>query len=77
MGKNFSAEKTELYLSSYLFSCPSFLSGVAKVLDLGATFDEYNTSETTDEADYRAFLLDWSMVSINLKKSIANVMSHG
>ena len=76
MERNFSAEKRELYLSTYLFSCPSFLSGVAKVLDLGATFDEYNTSETPNEADYRAFLLDWHMVSIDLKKSIDSVMTH-
>lgn len=73
MEKNFFDENIELYLSTYLFSYPSFFSGVAKVLDLGATFDEYNISKTPEEADYRAFLLDWSMVSVDLKKSIAKV----
>jgi len=49
-----------------LFSRPSFLEGMARVLDIGATFDSYNTSRTEQEADARAICSDWCMVGQDL-----------
>lgn len=49
-----------------LFSRPSFLEGMARVLDIGATFDSYNSSRTESEADARAICSDWCMVGQDL-----------
>lgn len=46
----------------YLFAQPSFLSGAARVIDLGGTFDDYNRSRTPDAADMRAMYADWRAV---------------
>ncbi len=50
--------------STYLFSPPSVLSGVARILDLCGTFDEYNDSTTTEESDILAVLADWVAVGM-------------
>jgi len=49
-----------------LFSMPDFLSGAARALDIGSTFDGYNESENGDEADRKAILTDWQQVGIEL-----------
>ncbi len=56
--------------SDFLFATQSFLSGVARLLDLGAQFDSYNQSETGDEADARAFYGDFAMVGQDLQKAM-------
>ncbi len=56
-----------------LFAQPSFLSGAARVLDLGGTFDEYNSSDTPEEADARALWGDWKVVGENLGIAIEEV----
>ncbi|MGI8784223.1 MAG: hypothetical protein ACR2L2_11315 [Acidobacteriota bacterium] len=38
---------------------PSVLSGVARSLDLGATFDSYNESPNEQVADAQALSSDW------------------
>ena len=43
--------KTLLMHTSFLFALPSFLSGVARTLDLGGEFDDYNTAETDETED--------------------------
>jgi hypothetical protein len=53
-----------------LFARPSFLSGVARVLDLGGTFDGYNHSESEEDADLRALLGDWAAVGADLQRAI-------
>lgn len=49
-------------MSDFLFAQPSFLSGMARVLDMGATFDEYNDSPTEQYADSIAILNDFRAV---------------
>lgn len=58
--------------TDFLFAQPSFASGVARVMDLWAGFDDYNRSETTDEADARAIASDWLMVG----QDMVEVMDH-
>ena len=54
----------------YLFAQPSFLSGVARCLDLGGTFDEYNESPTPAQADATAILNDWLAVGADLRHGL-------
>ena len=59
-----------LYTANRLFAEPSFWEGVARVLDLGATLQEYNTSETEQQADAKAIRDDWRAVGYDLRSSI-------
>jgi hypothetical protein len=52
--------------SDFLFAMPSFMSGAARCLDLGATFDGYNESPTPEMADARALFADWHEVGTDL-----------
>ncbi len=49
---------------------PSFLSGVARAVDLGATFTQYNISPNGAIADERALRSDWKVVGQDLKKAM-------
>lgn len=53
-------------MSDFLFAQPSFLSGMATVLDIGATFATYNESRTPELADSRAVYNDWRAVGNDL-----------
>ena len=52
--------------TDYLFASPSFLSGVARLLDLSGRFDVYNDSDDEALADARAVYSDWRMVGQDL-----------
>jgi hypothetical protein len=56
--------------SDFLFAQPSWLSGVARTLDLGATFDGYNESPTGEIADARALFADWHQVGEDLVEAM-------
>ncbi len=61
-------------LSKYttrLFSPPSFLEGMARVLDLGGTFDQYNVSASGEEADRQALESDWNAIGADMYDAIA------
>ena len=45
-----------------LYATPSFLEGMARTLDLGGTFTDYNTSRCAAEADFLALRSDWRAV---------------
>lgn len=53
-----------------LFARPSFLSGAARVLDLAGTFDQYNSSESDEEADFRALQSDWAAIGWDMHQVI-------
>lgn len=53
-------------MSDFLFATPSFLSGMSRVLDMGAAFDEYNESPTPEYADSVAILNDFRAVGADL-----------
>lgn len=48
--------------TSVLFALPSFLRGVASILDLGSTLTVYNESSSPEEADAKAIRSDWLAV---------------
>jgi hypothetical protein len=56
--------------TDFLFARPSFLSGMASVLDVGATFTEYNESKDGTEADKRAIASDWTVTGKDIVGAI-------
>ncbi|MEA5581723.1 hypothetical protein VB620_10280 [Nodularia harveyana UHCC-0300] len=65
--------------SSYLYARPSWSEGVARIVDFGNTLQEYNTSLTTEQADYLALLSDWLTVGNDLRIAMSEykeVQSH-
>jgi len=52
--------------TDFLVAKPSFLSGIARALDIGATLPSYNLSKTPSEADSRALKSDWDNVGKDL-----------
>ena len=58
-------------LTCFLYARPDALDGVARTLDLGGTFDEYNTSLTPEQADALAIASDWQVVGDDLEGAIA------
>jgi hypothetical protein len=53
-----------------LFARPSFLEGVARLVDFTGLLNTYNTSDSPQEADYRAMLADWEAVGIDVRESL-------
>lgn len=45
-------------MSTYLFSTPKVIDGIASLIDLFGTYTMYNESPTDQEADRRAFTAD-------------------
>lgn len=56
--------------TTLLYTIPSFQSGMARTLDVGATFDSYNTLSTPEKADRVALASDWYAVGADLLHSI-------
>ena len=57
----------------FLFIAPDLISGMARVLDLGNTLNEYNTSATPELADFRALRSDWAAVGQDLRAAMAQL----
>jgi hypothetical protein len=56
--------------STFLFARPSFLEGVARVMDLGGTMQVYNNSKTEKEADLKALKKDWQAVGEDIFNAV-------
>jgi hypothetical protein len=52
--------------STFLFARPSYLSGVARTLDIGGSFNAYNESPDAQSADANALASDWKAVGEDL-----------
>jgi hypothetical protein len=57
--------------ASLLYSQPSFTEGLARTFDVGGTFDDYNYSTSTAEADELAIASDWYAVGADLYHAIS------
>lgn len=57
-------------MGSYLFARPSFILGVASILDFGNTLTEYNYAIDGDQADYLALRSDWYAIGQDLRAAI-------
>lgn len=56
-----------IFVSSRLFARPSFSEGLSRVIDLGSTLQDYNTSNNENEADSEALLNDWRTVGKDIE----------
>jgi hypothetical protein len=61
--------------TDFLFARPSFLSGLARCLDLFGVFDSYNSSHTAAEADERALASDWIITGQDLHAAMHQIDS--
>lgn len=57
--------------SELMFARPSFTEGVARTLDMGGTFTQYNTSPTQEDADMAALYADWQSVGDDLHRAMS------
>jgi len=55
--------------TTFLFANPSLIDGLARLVDLGGTFDQYNESASPEEADLRALTQDWSTIGDHLGRA--------
>ncbi len=58
-------------MTDFLFAQSGFLSGLARTLDIGASFESYNESKAPNKADAKAIQDDWKMTG----KDISAAMS--
>jgi hypothetical protein len=54
----------------FLFADPGFFSGMSRVLDLGSTLNEYNSTFDPGVADYYALKSDWAVVGSDIQAAI-------
>lgn len=55
------------------FANPSFLTGLARVLDLGSTMNrDVKNAEDTENADFQALLGDWYDVGDSIRYAITS-----
>ena len=69
------ASDVVLARTARLFAVPSIITGTAKLVDIGATFDEYNSNETPTEADFWSLWSDWYAVGDDLRYSFSEYAS--
>ena len=59
--------------TTFLFSTPSLLSGMARMLDIYGQLDSYNISETEEMADAKALYSDFRIVGQDLRQAIESL----
>ena len=55
----------------FLYARPSFLEGMARVMDIGGTLNEYNTFLSDEDADFFALSMDWHAVGQDMRDAMA------
>ncbi|MDQ2732067.1 MAG: hypothetical protein M3Y56_10435 [Armatimonadota bacterium] len=61
--------------TSLLFAEPSFIEGVARILDFGNTLSEYNESPSSQEADSLALASDWQAINIDFEDAFPEFLA--
>lgn len=64
------SEKGALTSSDFFFPTPSTLYGIARLVDIGAQLDSFNTSLTPEEADFLALYFDLCMVGKDFRAAL-------
>jgi hypothetical protein len=65
-------EEKTMSETDFLFARPSFLEGMARVLDLGCTLNSYNASRNGADADRRALSSDFKMIGKDIAAGIGH-----
>lgn len=60
-------------LSGILYSQPSFLEGVSRILDFSNSLNEYNISASPEEADSDAFWSDTIVTGSDFRSILNNL----
>lgn len=60
--------------ATYLFARPSFMEGIARLVDFGGNLNEYNVSLTGEEADMAALSADFAAVTDELRSAVAKIV---
>jgi hypothetical protein len=60
------------YVFGKIFARPSLAEGAGRLLDMGATMQQYNTSKTEAQADIDALRNDWRAVGEDFNVSISH-----
>ena len=63
-------------MTDFLFARPNFLEGIMSIVDLFAVAPEFNTSETTTEADYKAYKADVNALKNDFTLAYNKVISN-
>ncbi len=50
---------------------PSFLEGIARLMDFGNSLNEYKSYSSGAEADYAAIARDWAMIGLDFRNAVA------
>lgn len=58
-----------------LYATPSFTEGIGRILDFGNTLTEYNTSNSSEQADFLALRADWRAVAADLRGTMVEADS--
>jgi hypothetical protein len=65
----------------FLFARPTFWSGMARVLDLSGSLNEYNYTSTPKVADFCAISSDWKAVGSDILNAMVTyedeIADHG
>jgi hypothetical protein len=56
--------------TGFLYARPTFVSGISRVVDLGNTLNDYNSTFFTKVADFYALKSDWSAVGADIQYAI-------
>jgi hypothetical protein len=56
--------------TDFLFAQPSYLSGMARLIDLTGLFDTYNGSQDENHADMFAMFADWRMTGQDIGQAM-------
>lgn len=51
-------------------SLPSFAKGAGRIFDFSQTIDQYNASDTSEEADLKAIKSDWEAIGKDMRVAI-------
>jgi len=66
-------EEQKRYVTDFLFSTPSFLSGAGTVINLAGNYHKFNASNSGFEADKKAIENDFRMVGQDICDVIENI----
>jgi hypothetical protein len=61
--------------SDFLFARPSFVEGLARMVDVSNSLNTYNVSRSGDEADARAIHQDWKALGHDIRVALEQLSS--
>ena len=66
---------TKYSASFRLFTVPTFWEGFGRIIDLIGTMNDYNVSQTPQEADAKALRSDWEALRFDARTAFYGIIS--